>query len=193
LQVFVPEGYQLILAFIAANLIVGFFHEYRAEWAMNSLKESSIGLATVIRRRNDDPGTSEVASIPLAGVTIGDIIKLQAGQIVPADVRLFRTNNLQIDESLLTGESLSILKDAEAVALEEPRIGDCLNLAYSGTTVTKGTGYGIVYAIGMNTEAGKIAEALKSNAAPKRSFLRKIYLGLKMISGLYNTTVLQKK
>jgi Ca2+-transporting ATPase len=160
---------------------------------MNSLKESSIGLATVIRRRNDDPGTSEVASIPLAGVTIGDIIKLQAGQIVPADVRLFRTNNLQIDESLLTGESLSILKDAEAVALEEPRIGDCLNLAYSGTTVTKGTGYGIVYAIGMNTEAGKIAEALKSNAAPKRSFLRKIYLGLKMISGLYNTTVLQKK
>jgi P-type E1-E2 ATPase len=191
--VLAQEGYQLTLAFIAANLIVGFFHEYRAEWAMNSLKESSIGWATVIRKRDDDSDTSEVASIPLPGVTIGDIVKLQAGQVVPADLRLFRTNNLQIDESLLTGESLSILKDAEAVALEEPRIGDCLNLAYSGTTVTKGTGYGIVYAIGMNTEAGKIAKALKSHHAPKRSLLRKICLVLKMISGLYNTTVLQKK
>jgi P-type E1-E2 ATPase len=187
------EYYQLTLAFIAANLVVGFFHEYRAERAMNSLKESSIGLATVIRRRYADPEASEAVSIPLPGVTIGDIIKLQAGQIVPADVRLFRTNNLQIDESLLTGESLSILKDAEAVALEEPRIGDCLNLAYSGTTVTKGTGYGIVYAIGMSTEAGKIAKTLKSNCTPKRSILRKIFLVLKMISGLYNSTVLQKK
>ena len=193
MQVHLQETSQLIVAFIVANLIVGFFHEYRAERAMNCLKESSIGLATVIRQRSNDPEVSEVASIPLPGVTIGDIIKLRAGQIVPADVRLFRANNLQIDESLLTGESLSILKDAEALALEEPRIGDCLNLAYSGTTVTKGTGYGIVYAVGMNTEAGKIAKTLKSNRAPRPSVLRKIYLVLKMISGLYNTTVLQKK
>jgi len=193
LQVHLQETSQLIVAFIVANLIVGFFHEYRAERAMNCLKESSIGLATVIRQRSNDPEVSEVASIPLPGVTIGDIIKLRAGQIVPADVRLFRANNLQIDESLLTGESLSILKDAEALALEEPRIGDCLNLAYSGTTVTKGTGYGIVYAVGMTTEAGKIAKTLKSNRAPRPSVLRKIYLVLKMISGLYNTTVLQKK
>lgn len=181
----------LIVAFIAANLIVGFVHEYRAELAMNSLKECSVGLATVIRHTTDGP---ELSSVPLPGVTIGDIVKLQAGRIVPADVRLFGTNNLQIDESLLTGESLSILKESDALPLEEPRIGDCLNLAYSGTTVTKGSGFGIVYAVGMDTEAGKIARALKPDeSAPKFSYLRKLFLVLKMISGLYNTTVLQKK
>ena len=181
----------LTSAFIAANLFVAFFHEYRAELAMTSLKECLVGLATVVRLRMD--GT-ELISIPLPGVTIGDIVKLHAGQVVPADIRLFQTNNLQIDESLLTGESLSILKDADALPLEEPRIGDCLNLAYHGTTVTKGVGYGIVYAVGMDTESGKIAMALKSrSSAPKRSLFRRIFLVLKMISGLYNTTVLQKK
>ena len=158
---------------------------------MTSLKECSVGLATVIRHRTD--GT-ELVSIPLPSVTIGDIVKLQAGQVIPADIRLFRTTSLQIDESLLTGESLSIFKDADALPVREPRIGDCLNLAYYGTTVTKGAGYGIVYAVGMNTEAGKVALALKlGSSVPKRSFFRQLFLVLKMISGLYNTTVLQKK
>jgi P-type Ca2+ transporter type 2C len=183
--------WQLILAFIAANLIVGFFHEYRAELAMNNLKECSDGPATVVRHRINGP---EVISIPASTVAIGDIVKLDAGQVVPADIRLFRTDNLQIDESLLTGESLSILKDAEALPLEEPRIGDCLNLTYSGTIVTRGVGYGVVYAVGMATESGKIAKTLKPDTStPNRSYFRKLFLVLKMISGLYNTTVLQKK
>ena len=132
---------------------------------------------------------------------MGDIIKLRTGQVVPADLRLFRTYNLQIDESLLTGESLAALKGTEILSRDErvdPPIGDCLNVAYSGTVVTRGRGRGIVYATGMNTEMGKIAETLGGNHAIipsfKKSSLRSsVVLIIKMILGLYNTSPLQKR
>ena len=142
-----------------------------------------------------------MASIPTSDVVVGDIVKLRRGQVVPADIRLFRTVNLQIDESLLTGESLSTLKGTEILSRDEgvdTPIGDCLNVAYSGTVVTKGGGRGIVYATGMNTEIGKIAETLGGNQAIIPSFrnlsLRaSVVVIAKMILGLYNTSPLQKR
>jgi P-type Na+/K+ transporter len=159
-------------------------------------------MATVIRHQpNHQPNPAKVAYIPTSNVVVGDIVKLQTGQVVPADIRLFRTFNLQIDESLLTGESLAALKGTEILSRDEGvdmPIGDCLNVAYSGTVVTKGGGRGIVYATGMNTEMGKIAETLGGNQAAIPSF-KNLSLGativviLKMILGLYNTSPLQKR
>ena len=184
------------------NLAIGFFHEYRAERAMDSLRKLSSPMATVTRHQsNHQPNPTRVISIPTSDVVVGDIVKLRAGQVVPADIRLFHTFNLQIDESLLTGESLAALKGTEILSRDQGvdmPIGDCLNVAYSGTIVTKGQGRGIVYAIGMNTEMGKIAKTLGGNQATipsfKKSSLRtRVVVIAKMILGLYNTSPLQKR
>jgi P-type Na+/K+ transporter len=166
---------------------------------MESLKKLSSPTATVIRRHH---GHSNILSIPTSDITIGDIVELRTGQVVPADLRLFYTSNLEIDESLLTGESLAVLKATDiltSVDGDDPPLGDCYNLAYSGTIVTKGRAKGIVYASGMNSEIGRIAEALgdhnnKSNkisiATNKRT---RLMILIKKVLGLYNTSPLQTK
>lgn len=169
---------------------------------MDSLMKLSSPMATVVRHRpNHQPNPPKVASIPTSNVVVGDIVKLRAGQVVPADLRLFWTYNLQIDESLLTGESLAALKGTEIMSWDggvDTPIGNCLNVAYSGTVVTRGRGRGIVYATGMNTEMGKIAETLSRSQSTIPSFknsplrVRVISIG-KMILGLYNTSPLQKR
>src|SRR5215471_14344919 len=166
---------------------------------MDSLRNLSSPMATVIRHKPNYPNSTKVASIPTSNVVVGDIVKLRTGQVVPADIRLFHTYNLQIDESLLTGESLAALKGTERLSPDEradPPIGDCLNVAYSGTIITRGRGRGIVYATGMNTEMGKIAETLGGSQATFRDFKKSLRAGvvliITMILGLYNTSPLQK-
>jgi len=170
---------------------------------MESLRKLSSPAATVIRRHH---GHSTIVSIPTSDITIGDIVELRTGQVVPADLRLFHTSNLEIDESLLTGESLAVFKAPDILTPtdgDEPPLGDCFNLAYSGTVVTKGRAKGIVYATGMNSEIGKIAEALgggntspksKSSSSPiKKSTKTRITIFFKKLLGLYNTSPLQTK
>lgn len=154
---------------------------------MDSLKKLSSPTATVLRN-------STVASIATADVAVGDIVELRIGQVVPADLRLFSTFDLQIDESLLTGESLAVLKGTEVLPKdrgESPSIGECSNLAFAGTVVTNGYGRGIVYTTGMKTEMSKMGKTLggsrtSSTSRTKTSFAKKLL-------GLYNLSPLQLK
>lgn len=187
-----------MLAIVVTNVAIGFFQEYRAECAMESLRKLCSPGAKVIRRQRNGPQT---ISIPTSCVTVGDIVELHTGQVVPADLRLFSALNLQIDESLLTGESLTALKGTEILsrdANDETPIGDCFNIAFSGTMVMKGEGCGIVYATGMDTEIGNIGRTLAKNQAKtpptQRPKLReRLRVITQKVLGLYNASPLQKK
>jgi magnesium-transporting ATPase (P-type) len=165
---------------------------------MESLRKLSSPTATVIRGQH---GGSPVISIPTSDIVIGDVVELRMGQVVPADLRLFHTSNLEIDESLLTGESLAVLKATDLLSPadgDEAPLGDCFNLAYSGTVVTKGRGRGIVYATSMNSEIGKIAQALggktvKKSTPTNKSVGTRVWIVIKKILGLYNISPLQTK
>jgi len=161
---------------------------------MDLLKKLSSPTATVIRNRTND---TTVVSIATSYVTVGDIVELQMGQVVPADLRLFLAFDLQIDESLLTGESLAVLKGTEVLPKdrgESPSIGECSNIAFAGTVVTNGRGRGIVYAIGMNTEMSKMAKTLSGNRVRSSYISRNRALAVaKKVLGLYNLSPLQLK
>jgi P-type Na+/K+ transporter len=164
---------------------------------MESLRKLSSPTATVVRRHLGNPA---VISTPTSDIVIGDIVELRTGQVVPADLRLFSTSALEIDESLLTGESLAVLKAPEILTPtdgDDAPLGDCFNLAYSGTVVAKGRGRGIVYATGMLSEIGKIADALgnksKNNDEPKKSRKHRLWILIKKGLGLYNSSPLQLK
>jgi len=183
-----------MVAIVVANVSIGFFQEYRAERVLDSLRKYSSPITTVLRTK---AGFSTVHTIPTSQVVIGDIVLLEAGQVVPADLRLFDTSNLQIDESILTGESITAIKVTETISRDEETytsIGDCFNCAFSGTVVEKGRGRGIVYAIGMNTEIGKIAETLREEEtiSPRPTFPQRVIVFSRKVLGLHNTSPLQK-
>jgi P-type Na+/K+ transporter len=141
------------------NISIGFLQEYKAEKTMDSLRQLSSPTGAVLRN-------SEIESVPSIDIVPGDIVSLKTGDVVPADVRLFEAMNFETDEALLTGESLPVSKDFEALYDREIGVGDRLNMAYSSSTVTRGRAKGIVTSVGMGTEIGNIAETLR--AANKR-------------------------
>ncbi|MEX2182031.1 MAG: HAD-IC family P-type ATPase [Gemmatimonadaceae bacterium] len=144
----------VILAVVILNAVIGFVQEYRARKAMQALARLSAPHAVVIRAGT----TQDVASRDLVP---GDVIVLASGSRVPADVRVTRVNDLEVDESLLTGESRSVRKHAEP--LDRPALvaGDQVNMAFAGTTVARGRGRGLVVRTGMATEMGRIAVAMR--------------------------------
>ncbi|KAI5897064.1 potassium/sodium eff [Schizophyllum commune H4-8] len=145
----------VIAAVIVLNTTVGFFQEYRAEKTMDSLRQLSSPTALVIRN-------GESTAIPAKNVVPGDLVMIKDGDVVPADLRMLYVSNLEVSEQLLTGESVPVAKTIEPLddhALEMP-IGDRTNLCYSSTVVTKGRGTGVVIGTGMNTQIGRIAEAM---------------------------------
>ncbi len=146
----------IILIIVLLNAIVGFVQEYRAEKAMEALKKMAATQASVMR--DDKP-----VSIPSREIVAGDIVMLEAGNVVPADLRLIETHSLQIDESALTGESVAADKNEQIIEAAELPLGDRLNMAYKSTLVTNGRAKGIVTAIGMNTEIGAIARMLQQD------------------------------
>ncbi|KAJ5108365.1 hypothetical protein N7456_005040 [Penicillium angulare] len=146
----------VITAVILLNIIVGFFQDYRAERTILSLSRLSAPECKVIRESRITPVKAET-------LVVGDIVSLSVGDIVPADLRLFDGMNASMDEALLTGESLPVLK-TPYITLESRSnipIGDRSNMAYSGCSTTQGRALGIVIATGMNTEVGKIAQLLQ--------------------------------
>ncbi|MCL6461495.1 MAG: cation-translocating P-type ATPase [Flavobacterium micromati] len=146
----------VILIIVVLNAIIGFVQEFRAEKAMEALKKMAAFNATIRRG-----GT--IVQLAASELVPGDIIILEAGMSVPADIRLTETRSLKIDEASLTGESNAVEKNTDELTVENLPLGDRFNMAYKTTIVTYGRGEGIVIATGMNTEIGRIAELLQED------------------------------
>jgi P-type Ca2+ transporter type 2C len=144
----------IILVIVLLNATVSFIQEYNAEKAMEALKKMSVTQLQVIR--NNKPQI--VASGELVQ---GDIIVLEAGSIVPADLRIIEAHALKIDEASLTGESVAIDKSSHTLNETNITLGDQTNMAFKGTLINNGRGKGVVVATGMRTELGKIADMLQ--------------------------------
>ncbi len=143
----------VIVAIVVVNAIIGFTQEFRAEKALSSLKRLVPEQAVVVR----DGRHVEVRA---AEIVPGDVVVLEAGNQVPADLRLIDARQVRIGEAALTGESVPVDKGVEALVGDNLPLGDRRNMAYKGTTVTYGRGRGIAVATGMATELGKVAELL---------------------------------
>lgn len=153
------ESAIVILIVITINAILGTVQTVKAEQSLNSLKELSSPTAKVLR-------DGKIVEIPSKEVTIGDEVHLEAGDYIPADGRILENASMKVDESALTGESVAVEKDTDAIEGEVP-LGDRTNMVYSGSFVTYGRGTFLVTAIGMETEVGKIAQLLKSTSEKK--------------------------
>ncbi len=144
----------IITIVIFVNAAVGVIQEGKAQKALDSLKKLTSPQALVRR-------DGEILELPASELVIGDIVILEAGVQIPADLRLTKTWNLKVEESALTGESLPVEKDAEFIAGKTLQIGERKNEAFMSTLVTGGRGEGVVIAVGMETEIGKIASIIK--------------------------------
>ncbi|EGW29917.1 Na+ ATPase [Spathaspora passalidarum NRRL Y-27907] len=148
-----------VIAFVVfLNIFVGFIQEYKAEKTMGSLKSLSSPSARVLRDGIE-------TNINAEEVVPGDIVVINAGDTIPADLRLIDSKNLETDEALLTGESLPVAKNHEETyrSNEPVPVGDRLNMAFSSSLVAKGRAQGIVVSTGLYTEIGKIADSLKNS------------------------------
>ncbi|HJW16944.1 MAG TPA: cation-translocating P-type ATPase, partial [Flavisolibacter sp.] len=163
----------IILVIVFLNAIVGLVQEYKAEKAMEALRKMAASHATVIRQ-----GVTLI--IPSDQVVPGDIVLLEAGNTIPADMRLLETHSLRIMESSLTGESVPVDKITKVISKKEVSLGDQYNMAFKGTQVANGRGRGVVVATGMNTEIGKIAKMLKGKELPTPLQLRMADFGKKL-------------
>ena len=143
----------VILIVVVLNATVGFIQENRAEEAMAKLKDMSSAEAVVLR-------DGKKVKIPAAELTIGDVIVVEEGDKIPADIRIIKSYDLLVDESALTGESKPVKKDENFVSDDETK-----NLAFMDTNVSTGRGMGVVVEIGMNTAIGKIAEMIQEEEA----------------------------
>ncbi|MDO6438423.1 cation-translocating P-type ATPase [Cyclobacterium sp. 1_MG-2023] len=146
----------VILIIVLLNALIGFVQEYRAEKAMEALNKMS-SLHATIRRAGHTIQVAATEVIP------GDIIILEAGMLVPADLRLTASHALKIEEASLTGESHAVNKSPKKITLENTSLGDRVNMAYKSTVITNGRGEGVVVATGMNTEIGRIAQLLQED------------------------------
>ncbi|MCP3771782.1 calcium-translocating P-type ATPase, SERCA-type [Paenibacillus sp. MZ04-78.2] len=147
-----------IIAIIIMNGILGFVQEFRAERSLRALKELSAPNAKVLRE-------GQVELIPARWLVPGDIVVLESGDRVPADVRFIETNGLYAEESALTGESVPVAKHTESLEGEDIPLGDQRNVGFMGTMLTRGTAKGVVVRTGMATEMGKIADLIQNTDA----------------------------
>ena len=145
-----------ILAVIVINALIGFLMEMQARRSMNALKKMDVILANVVR-------SGETRSVPSEALVPGDLVPLQAGDIIPADGRLIAVNRLQCDESSLTGESLPTDKMTETLPADTV-IGDQRNMAFKGTSVINGTGEMVITVIGALTQLGTITSLVENSA-----------------------------
>ena len=144
-----------IMTIVVLNSVLGVVQESKAEQALAALKRMAAPNAQVVR-------DGVQATIPARELVIGDIVLLEAGNYIPADMRLVESVNLKIEEASLTGESVPVNKDARVVLDAEIPLGDRKNTAFMSTLVTYGRGKGMVTATGMHTQIGMIAEMIQS-------------------------------
>lgn len=153
----VPTDVFIILFVVILNAVLGVLQESKADKALSALKEMTAATSKVIRGGKQETVKSEL-------LTVGDVIVLEAGDAVPADARIIESNSLKCEESALTGESVPTEKRTAALSPDkngEVALGDRANMVYSGSTVVYGRAKAVITAVGMNTEMGKIATALR--------------------------------
>ena len=155
----------IIMIVVVANAIIGVAQESKAEKSLEALQKLSGHEAKVIR-------DGSIKSLPSKYLVPGDIVVLETGDYIPADLRIFEAINFKVQESSLTGESVPVEKEASRIDKEEVALGDRTNMLYSSSLVTYGRGKGIVVETGMNTEVGKIAGML-SNTEEQETPLQK--------------------
>lgn len=165
-----PTDTVIILIVVLINAILGVFQESKAEKAIEALQEMSAATSKVIR-------SGKITVVKSEDIVVGDIVVLEAGDAVPADCRITESVSLKIEEAALTGESVPVDKITSALRIPESGdvgLGDRKNMAYMGSTVVYGRGKAIVTATGMDTEMGKIADAIASVSEEQTPLQKKL-------------------
>ncbi|MDH5736364.1 MAG: cation-translocating P-type ATPase, partial [Gammaproteobacteria bacterium] len=175
-----PQDTIAILVIIFLNALIGTVQEYRAERAVAALREMAAPDALVMR-------DGETLTMAAAELVTGDIVLLETGNIVPADCRLLESEELQADESALTGESHAVDKQINTLADAELTLGDRTNLVFKSSLITRGRGKAVVIATGLNTEMGHIAELLRTEQSVKTPLQQRLtrfgrYLALAVLA-----------
>ena len=156
-----------IIVIVILNAVIGFFQEYRAEQAIAALKKMGAPAATAIR-------DSLPLSIAARELVPGDLVILEAGDVVPADLRLVEEARLKIEEAALTGESVPAEKNAAAALPADSPLGDRINMAFKGTYVTYGRGVGVATGTGHDTELGRIADMIQGERGVKTPLQKRL-------------------
>lgn len=169
----------IILFVVITNTFLGLYQESKAEKAIDALKEMSYSISKVIRN-------GALSNIKSEDIVVGDIILLEAGDSVPADSRIIESINLKIDESMLTGESLPVNKISDSLDSNSGSItlADRKNMLYMGSNVVYGKGSAVVIKTGMNTEMGKIADAIVQAKSENTPLQKKLNQLSKILSGI---------
>ena len=170
----------IILIVVLINAIIGTFEELKAEKALEALKKMT-SPHCLVKRNN------KIIEIPVKDLVIGDLVILETGRTVPADLRLTKAINLKIDESSLTGESIPVVKNSDVILNKDTPIADRVNVCYMSSNVVYGHGEGIVISIGMNTQIGTIAKMLNEQEKELTPLQKKLaglgkFLGILSIS-----------
>ncbi|SDF54239.1 cation-translocating P-type ATPase [Sporomusa acidovorans] len=157
----------VIVAIVLLNAALGVFQESKAEKALDALKKMTAPTSKVIREGN-------LITVPSRELVPGDVVLLEAGNYIPADLRICESFNLKIEEASLTGESVPVEKSAEAISSQEVSLADRHNMGFMGTSVTYGRGKGIVIGTAMQTQIGKIAQMLQTTGETSTPLQKKL-------------------
>ena len=169
----IVEGFAII-AVILLNTVIGFVTEWRAVRSMEALQELAKAEARVVRDGREE-------RLPAMRLVPGDVVVLESGAVIPADCRMIEVDQLEVDESALTGESIPVVKDTDPVD-ESTELAERTPMAYRGTVVTRGRGRGVVVATGMHTELGEISELVADAEAGGTPLERKLdQLGRRLV------------
>ncbi|WP_316568461.1 cation-translocating P-type ATPase [Neobacillus sp. YIM B06451] len=156
-----------IITIVLINGCLGFFQERKAEKSLQALKELSAPQIHVLRE-------GKWLKIPSREAVPGDVVKFSSGDRIGADVRIIESKSLEIEESALTGESVPVSKGTDVLSVPNPGLGDMENIAFMGTMVTRGSGYGTIIATGMKTAMGQIAELLQNAETAETPLQRRL-------------------
>ena len=164
----------VIIGVVLATVAIGFIQEGKAESSLEALKKMLVAECTVLR----DSKTKTIAARELVP---GDVVLLEGGDRVPADLRLFSVKNLSIDEAALTGESMPVLKSTEPIVRPNLSPGQQSGMCFNATFVTRGRGQGVVVSTGKQTELGKIAGMMEGTERVTPPIIKKIAAFTKFI------------